>query len=149
MNFSKLAVALQKTGVIPTNLELYFSQDLTHIFQYHPISWNCDISSAYQRLTISFIKAFALRNVLANNLPFFSEVFFPKISCTFLLKMLSKFLLFTLQTMVLLNFLSQKKAFPPTEVKASLSFIHGNHTNLPNLLTFANCTSITRKVAFN
>lgn len=47
--------------------------------------------------------------------------------------MFSKFLLFTLQTVLLLNLLTQKKAFPPTEVKAVLSFIHGNHTNLPNL----------------
>lgn len=148
MNFRKLAVAFQKTGVILANFELYFSQELTNIFQCHPILWHYNNSSAYQRLTISLIKAITVRNVSVGKLPFFSEVFFSKTSCTILLQM-SKLLLFALQTMMLLNLLSQNKVFVPTEVKGSLSFIHGNHTNLPNFLPFANCTHITCKVAFN
>lgn len=120
--FSKLAVALQKTGVTLANFELYFSQELTKIFQYHAILWNYNISSMYQRLTIPLIEVITLRKVLASNLPFFSEVFFSKTSCTIILQMLSKFLLFTLQILLLLNLLTQKKTFPPTEVRTSLSW---------------------------
>lgn len=147
MHFSKLA--LQKTGSILTNFDPYFSQELTNIFQFHLIFRNYNISSAYQRLTISLIKAITVRNVLVSDFSFFSVVLFSKTSSTILLQMLSKFLLFTLQAMLLLNLHSQKKVFPPTEVKTSLSFIHGNHTNLPNLVPFANCTSITCIVAFH
>lgn len=110
-----------------------------------------NISSAYQTYllaTISSVKT--ARNILLCNVSLlqwsiiFSKFFYH---CSTSVKQVSTF--FSLQTILLLNLNPWKKAFPPTEVKASLSFIHGNLTNFLHLDHFANCTSITWTVAFH
>lgn len=77
------------------------------------------------------------------------KYYFLKLFLPLFYKCGASFYFFYLQTILLLYLDPWEKVFPPTQVKASLSFIHGNLTNFLHLDNFANCTSITGKVAFH